>query len=58
MQPDLQGYVTAALGRPTAREVAEQLLLGAADLQAGSSNPATPVTNLIEVRVVQLRHCR
>src|SRR5580658_9068261 len=29
-------YVTAALGKPTAREVAEQLLRGAADLQASS----------------------
>src|ERR1700721_4762124 len=28
-------YVAAALGKPTAREVAEHLLKGAADLQAG-----------------------
>jgi AcrR family transcriptional regulator len=33
------GYVAAALGQPTAREVAEHLLKGAADLQASSRNP-------------------
>jgi AcrR family transcriptional regulator len=38
------GYVAAALGKPTAREVAEQLLRGAADLQAGSSNPGGCLT--------------
>src|SRR5580692_9919119 len=38
------GYVAAALAKPTAREVAEQLLRGAADLQAGSSNPGGCLT--------------
>jgi AcrR family transcriptional regulator len=38
------GYVAAALGKPTAREVAEQLLRGAADLQAGSRNPGGCLT--------------
>ena len=38
------GYVTAALGQPTAREVAEQLLRGAADLQASSRNPGGCLT--------------
>ena len=38
------GYVAAALGKPTAREVAEQLLRGAVDLQAGSSNPGGCLT--------------
>jgi AcrR family transcriptional regulator len=38
------GYVAAALGKPTAREVAEQLLKGAADLQAGSRNPGGCLT--------------
>jgi len=38
------GYVAAALGKPTAREVAEQLLRGAADLQAGSGNPGGCLT--------------
>src|SRR5271155_839499 len=33
------GYVTTALGRSTACEGAEQLLRGAADLQASSRNP-------------------
>src|SRR5271170_6573535 len=33
------GYVAAALRRPTAREVAEQLLRGAADLQTSARNP-------------------
>jgi len=37
-------YVAAALGEPTAREVAEQLLRGAADLQAGSGNPGGCLT--------------
>src|SRR6202050_2744707 len=32
-------YVAAALGQPTAREVAQLLLRGAADLQASSRNP-------------------
>src|SRR5277367_6742922 len=32
-------YVAAAIGQPTAREVAEHLLRGAADLQTGSHNP-------------------
>ena len=32
-------YVAAALGKPTAREVAQTLLTGAADLQASSRNP-------------------
>ncbi len=38
------GYVAAALGQPTAREVAEQLLRGAADLQASSRNPGGCLT--------------
>jgi AcrR family transcriptional regulator len=38
------GYVAAALGKTKAREVAEQLLRGAADLQAGSSNPGGCLT--------------
>jgi AcrR family transcriptional regulator len=38
------GYVAAALGKPTAREVAEHLLKGAADLQAGSRNPGGCLT--------------
>jgi len=38
------GYVAAALGKPTAREVAEQLLKGAADLQASSRNPGGCLT--------------
>ena len=37
-------YVGAALGKLTAREVAEQLLMGAADLQASSSNPGGCLT--------------
>jgi AcrR family transcriptional regulator len=37
-------YVAAALGKPTAREVAEQLLRGAAELQAGSNNPGGCLT--------------
>src|ERR1700721_3653044 len=37
-------YVAAALDKPTAREVAEHLLKGAADLQAGSSNPGGCLT--------------
>jgi AcrR family transcriptional regulator len=37
-------YVAAALGQPTAREVAGQLLRGAADLQAGSRNPGGCLT--------------
>ena len=38
------GYVAAALGKPTAREVAEQLLKGAADLQASPRNPCGCLT--------------
>src|SRR5580698_5781607 len=38
------GYVAAALGQPTAREVAKQLLKGAADMQAGSHNPGGCLT--------------
>jgi AcrR family transcriptional regulator len=38
------GYVTTALGRPTAREVAEQLLRGAADLQTSARNPGGCLT--------------
>lgn len=38
------GYVAAALGRPTAREVAEQLLRGAADLQTSARNPGGCLT--------------
>src|SRR5579863_642444 len=38
------GYVAVALGQPTAREVAERLLRGAADLQAGSRNPGGCLT--------------
>jgi AcrR family transcriptional regulator len=38
------GYVAVALGKPTAREVAEQLLKGAADLQASSRNPSGCLT--------------
>ena len=38
------GYVATALGQPTAREVAGQLLRGAADLQAGSRNPGGCLT--------------
>ena len=38
------GYVAVALGKPTAREVAEQLLRGAADLQVDSSNPGGCLT--------------
>src|SRR5580658_9273012 len=37
-------YVAAALGKPTAREVAEQLLRGAAELQAGARNPGGCLT--------------
>jgi AcrR family transcriptional regulator len=37
-------YVAAALAQPTAREVAEHLLRGAADLQASSSNPGGCLT--------------
>jgi AcrR family transcriptional regulator len=37
-------YVAAALGKPTAREVTEHLLRGAADLQASSSNPSGCLT--------------
>ncbi len=38
------GYVAAALARPTAREVAEQLLRGAASLQSNSRNPGGCLT--------------
>src|SRR6202795_3875377 len=38
------GYVAVALGKPTAREVAEHLPRGAADLQASSSNPGGCLT--------------
>jgi len=38
------GYVAAALAKPTAREVAVQLLKGAADLQASSGNPGGCLT--------------
>jgi AcrR family transcriptional regulator len=38
------GYVAEALGKATAREVAEQLLKGAADLQASSRNPGGCLT--------------
>jgi AcrR family transcriptional regulator len=38
------GYVDTAIGQPTAREVAEQLLRGAADLQASSRNPGGCLT--------------
>jgi cation diffusion facilitator CzcD-associated flavoprotein CzcO len=38
------GYVGAALVQPTAREVAEQLLRGAADLQTSSRNPGGCLT--------------
>jgi AcrR family transcriptional regulator len=38
------GYVAAALAQPTACEVAEHLLRGAADLQASSSNPGGCLT--------------
>jgi len=38
------GYVATALGQPTAREVAEQVLNGAADLQASSRNPGGCLT--------------
>jgi AcrR family transcriptional regulator len=38
------GYVSAALGKPTAREVAEHFLRGAADLQTSSSNPGGCLT--------------
>ena len=37
-------YVAAALGKLTAREVAEHLLKGAADLQTSSSNPGGCLT--------------
>jgi len=37
-------YVAAALGKPTAREVAEQILRGAADLQTSSRNPGGCLT--------------
>ena len=37
-------YAAAALVQPTARDVAEQLLRGAADLQASSSNPGGCLT--------------
>jgi AcrR family transcriptional regulator len=37
-------YVAAALGKSTAREVAEQLLKGAADLQTSSRNPGGCLT--------------
>src|SRR5271155_4489632 len=37
-------YVAAALGKPTAREVAQTLLRGAADLQTGSGNPGGCLT--------------
>src|SRR6202167_1789734 len=39
-----EGYVAAALGKPTAREVAEQPLKGAADLQASPRNPCGCLT--------------
>ena len=38
------GYVAAALAKPTAREVAEHLLRGAADLQSSSRNPGGCLT--------------
>jgi AcrR family transcriptional regulator len=38
------GYVAAALGQPTAREVAEHILRGAADLQTSSRNPGGCLT--------------
>ena len=38
------GYVAVALGKPTAREVAEHLLRGAADLQASTRNPGGCLT--------------
>ena len=38
------GYVATALGKPMAREVAKQLLKGAADLQASSRNPGGCLT--------------
>jgi AcrR family transcriptional regulator len=38
------GYVGEALAKPTAREVAEQLLRGAADLQTSSRNPGGCLT--------------
>ena len=38
------GYVAAALGKPTARKVAEHLLRGAADLQANTRNPGGCLT--------------
>ena len=38
------GYVAVALGKPTAREVVEHLLRGAADLQAGTRNPGGCLT--------------
>ena len=38
------GYITRALAQPTAREVAQQLLRGAADLQASSRNPGGCLT--------------
>jgi AcrR family transcriptional regulator len=38
------GYVAAAIRKPTARDVAEQLLGGAADLQASSLNPGGCLT--------------
>src|ERR1700689_1616468 len=38
------GYVAAALGKSTPREVAERLLRGAADLQAGTRNPGGCLT--------------
>src|SRR5580700_8855174 len=37
-------YVAAALGKPRAREVADHLLRGAADLQANSGNPGGCLT--------------
>ncbi len=45
----LAGYLAAALGKPTAREVAEQFLKGAADLQASPRNPGgrLPVNSAI-----------
>lgn len=38
------GYVAAAIGKPTAREVAETLLRGAADLHTDSRNPGGCLT--------------
>src|SRR5580700_8245101 len=38
------GYVAVAIAKPTAREVAEHLLRGAADLQASTRNPGGCLT--------------